>query len=58
MTEICDCLKQVKEITDPRIIAETMWMADRPRTWYEWFRWTFVRKWQLNYEKTSKHTNS
>lgn len=24
-----------------KLIAETIWMADRPRTWYEWFRWTF-----------------
>jgi hypothetical protein len=20
-----------------KVIAETIWMADRPRTWYEWF---------------------
>jgi hypothetical protein len=42
--KICDRLKQVKEITDPKIIAETIWMADRPRTWYEWFSWHFFRK--------------
>jgi hypothetical protein len=24
-----------------RLIAETVWMADRPRTWTEWFLWTF-----------------
>ena len=24
-----------------KLIAETIWMADRPRTWYEWFAWTF-----------------
>ena len=24
-----------------KMIAETIWMADRPRTWYEWFVWTF-----------------
>lgn len=24
-----------------QMIAETIWMADRPRTWWEWFRWTF-----------------
>jgi hypothetical protein len=31
------------EITDPKIIAETIYMADRPRTWYEWFRMVFLR---------------
>jgi hypothetical protein len=25
-----------QEVTDPKIIAETIWMADRPRTWREW----------------------
>lgn len=24
-----------------KMIAETIWMADRPRTWWEWFSWTF-----------------
>ena len=24
-----------------KLIAETIWMADRPRTWGEWFIWTF-----------------
>ena len=24
-----------------RMIAETIWMADRPRTWWEWFCWNF-----------------
>ena len=27
-----------------KMIAETIWMADRPRTWYEWFSWLFFRK--------------
>lgn len=26
-----------------KVIAETIWMADRPRTWYEWFIWRFFR---------------
>ena len=26
------------------LIAETIWMADRPRTWLEWFSWTFWRR--------------
>jgi hypothetical protein len=25
-----------------KMIAETVWMADRPRTWYEWFLATFI----------------
>lgn len=25
-----------------RMIAETIWMADRPRTWQEWF-WSWFR---------------
>jgi hypothetical protein len=29
------------EVTDPKIIAETIWMADRPRTWREWFLMVF-----------------
>jgi hypothetical protein len=41
---ICDELKKVQEITDPKIIAETIWMANRPRTWWEWFSWTFYRR--------------
>jgi hypothetical protein len=41
---ICNELKKVQEITDPKIIAETIWMADRPRTWWEWFSWTFYRR--------------
>jgi hypothetical protein len=41
---ICNELKKVQEITDPKIIAETIWMADRPRTWWEWFSWTFFRR--------------
>lgn len=24
-----------------KMIAETMWMADRPRTWWEWFSYNF-----------------
>lgn len=35
---------EFREVTDPRIIAETIWMADRPRTWWEWFSWTFWRR--------------
>ena len=27
-----------------KMIAETIWMADRPRTWSEWFSWNFLRK--------------
>jgi archaellum biogenesis ATPase FlaH len=27
-----------------QMIAETIWMADRPRTWSEWFSWSFLRK--------------
>jgi hypothetical protein len=42
--KICDQLKKVQEITDSKIIAETIWMADRPRTWWEWFSWTFYRR--------------
>ena len=30
-----------EEVTDPRIIAETIWMADRPCTWREWFSLNF-----------------
>ena len=26
-----------------KLIAETMWMADRPRTWWEWFCSIFER---------------
>lgn len=29
-----------------QMIAETIWMADRPRTWYEWFCWTFWGQFQ------------
>jgi hypothetical protein len=43
ISEVCQRLKDVREITDPRLIAETIWMADRPRTWWEWFSWTFWR---------------
>lgn len=27
--------------------AETVHMADRPRTWYEWFCWTFYGKYRI-----------
>lgn len=27
--------------------AETVYMADRPRTWYEWFIWTFYGKFRI-----------
>ena len=37
---------EVSEEELARIIAETMWMADRPRTWWEWLCWqfSFLRK--------------
>jgi len=25
-----------QEVADHKIIAETIWMGDRPRTWREW----------------------
>jgi len=27
--------------------AETVYMADRPRTWYEWFTWTFYGRFRI-----------
>ena len=27
--------------------AETVYMADRPRTWYEWFAWTFYGRFRI-----------
>jgi hypothetical protein len=30
-----------------KIWAETVHMADRPRTWKEWFCWTFYGKFRI-----------
>lgn len=43
-------MKNLNEILEKyeleKIIAETIWMADRPRTWWEWFCWTFWDSWK------------
>jgi hypothetical protein len=31
-----------------RMIAETIWMADRPRTWWEWWSWQWRSLWGRN----------
>lgn len=38
-----DLKDEVTERECMRIIAETIWMADRPRTWAEWASYTWRR---------------
>jgi hypothetical protein len=39
--EFHDCNKEMSPEELNKMIAETIWMADRPRTWWEWFCYTF-----------------
>ena len=37
-----------------KVWAETIYMADRPRTWCEWFCWTFYGRYKIFKRKNKK----
>lgn len=39
--KVKNCNETMSKEDLDKMIAETIWMSDRPRTWWEWFCWTF-----------------